>query len=268
MRVIGFLQPFRDAIKLFSKEYTTLYIINFIIYFISPVIAFLVSLGVWLRLPFIFNILRFNLRFLFLLSCLRLGVYSIILAGWASNSNYALLGSIRSIAQTISYEVCLIFIFLSYLLLINRLCLVSFVSFQKLNFFCFINLPIRLVIFVIFLAETNRRPFDFAEGERELVSGFNVEYRRGSFAIIFLAEYTRILFIRILFSLILLGGRILRWEFFSRVLLISFLFIWVRARFPRYRYDLLIYLTWKKYLPISICFFLFFLPLLIIINIL
>jgi len=158
--------------------------------------------------------MSFDLRILYLLSCLRLGVYSVILSGWSSNSNYSLLGRLRSIAQTISYEVCLILILISYLFLIIRLNLLELNIFQIYINFIFLNLPISFIIIIIFLAETNRSPFDFAEGESELVSGFNVEYRRGGFALIFLAEYSRILFIRSLFCIIILGGNIFSLLFF------------------------------------------------------
>lgn len=256
---LGLLQPFCDAIKLFRKEYIIPKISNYFIYYFSPIFALLIALIIWLRFPFYSKFLSFNLRFLFLLSCLRLGVYSIMLAGWSSSSNYALLGSLRSIAQTISYEVCLILIFLSYFIIILRLNMFNFVFYQKYLFLIFINFPISIVILVIFLAETNRPPFNFAEGESELVSGFNVEYRRGRFALIFLAEYIRILFIRSLFTLLFLTNNQFSLFFFLKIIFISFLFIWIRARFPRFRYDLLIYLTWKKYLPISLNFYLFFL---------
>jgi len=145
---------------------------------------------------------------LFFLSCSSLGVYTIIISGWSSNSNYSLLGGLRSVAQTISYEVSLALILLCYLVLISRLCIVDLFVYQSYIWFLFLRIPLSLVWFVSRLAETNRTPFDFAEGESELVSGFNVEYRRGGFALIFLAEYGNILFIRFLFCLIFLGGNL------------------------------------------------------------
>lgn len=164
-----------------------------------------------------------------------------------------MLGGLRSIAQTISYEVCIIFILIFYIFIILRFNLVDYYIFQKnINFF-YINVIIAFVIFIIFLAETNRAPFDFAEGESELVSGFNTEYRRGSFAIIFLAEYTRILFLRFVFVLLFFRSNIYL-IFFLKIVVVRFLFIWVRGAFPRFRYDKLIYLSWKVYLSLSLLY--------------
>lgn len=259
--IIGLLQPFSDAVKLFRKEYTIPLYSNYLIYYISPIFALLISLMIWICFPYYIKFLSFNLGILFLLCCLSLGVYSVIVAGWSSNSNYALLGRLRAIAQTISYEVCLILILLSYLFLLISFNLIDFMNNQIYTYIFFINLPVSFVLIIIFLAETNRSPFDFAEGESELVSGFNVEYRSGGFALIFLAEYSRILFIRGLFCIIFLGSTIFSLFFFFKLVFISFVYIWVRGSFPRYRYDKLIYLTWKSYLSISLNFLLFFIGL-------
>lgn len=256
--MVGLLQPFCDAIKLFSKEATIIRYSNFYVYFWSPIISLTIAVIIWLRFPYFFCLTSFRLRFLFLIRCLRLSVYTLMLSGWSSNSNYSLLGRIRSIAQTLSYEICLILIFFSYLFIIASLNLLIFNYFQLNIDFIYLNLFFVLILMVIFLAETNRSPFDFAEGESELVSGFNTEYMRGGFALIFIAEYSRILFIRRFFCLMLIGSRIFYLKFFLLVILISFSYIWIRARFPRYRYDKLIYLTWKKYLPISLNFLLYF----------
>lgn len=249
---IGILQPFRDALKLFSKEYTIPIFSNYLIYYLCPVFSLFLSLIVWLRFPFLFKLVFFNLGVLFFLRCIRLGVYILIFSGWSSNSNYSLLGRLRAIAQTISYEVCIIFIILLFIIKILRFNLSLFFFFQKYLRFIYVNFIICFILFIIFLAETNRSPFDFSEGESELVSGFNIEYRRGGFALIFLAEYSRILFLRSLFSIIFLIKNFFFFFFFFKISLISFLFIWVRGRYPRYRYDKLMYLTWKIYLPISL----------------
>lgn len=256
---IGILQPFSDAIKLFTKEQTYPNFSNYLSYYFSPVLRFILSLMIWMLIPYYFNFIRFNLGVLFFLSCTRLGVYTVIVAGWSSNSNYALLGGLRAVAQTISYEVSLALILISRVVIIIRFNLVNFYYYQDLIWFIFIIFPLSLCWIRSRLAETNRTPFDFAEGERELVSGFNIEYRRGGFALIFLAEYSRILFMRILFILIYIGGFKLGLLFYFKLILISFLFIWVRGTLPRYRYDKLIYLAWKRYLPISLNFLLFFL---------
>lgn len=263
---IGILQPFSDAIKLFTKEQIFPNYSNYISYYFSPVVGFVLSLIIWILIPYYFNIISFNLGILFFLCCTSLGVYTIIISGWSSNSNYALLGGLRAVAQTISYEVRLALILLSRIILIMDFRIIGFNKYQELVWFIFLILPLRLCWISSILAETNRTPFDFAEGERELVSGFNIEYRRGGFALIFLAEYSIILFIRILFVLIYLGGYRLRLLFYIKLTFISFLFIWVRGTLPRYRYDKLINLCWKRYLPISLNFLLFFVGLIIFLN--
>lgn len=254
---VGFLgipQPFSDAIKLFTKEQTYPFISNYLIYYLSPIFSLFLSLLSWLCIPYFIKLFRFNLGILFFLCCLRIGVYSVIIAGWSSNSNYALLGGLRAVAQTISYEVRLALILLSLIFLVGGYNFFYFFNFQLNIWFIIFCFPLGLVWFCTSLAETNRTPFDFAEGESELVSGFNVEYRRGGFALIFLAEYSRILFMRILFSIFFLGGDIFSFIFFLKLSFISFLFIWVRGTLPRFRYDKLIYLAWKSFLPFSLNF--------------
>lgn len=259
--LIGIPQPFCDAIKLFSKEQTYPLVSNYLRYYFSPIFSLFISLLIWICIPYFIKIYRFNLGLLFFLCCTSFGVYTVIIAGWSSNSNYALLGGLRAVAQTISYEVSLSLVLLSFIFLIEGFNLIIFTSYQSYLWIIFINFPLALVWFASSLAETNRTPFDFAEGESELVSGFNVEYRRGGFALIFLAEYSRILFIRILFVVIFLGGDIFRILFFFKLTFISFIFVWVRATLPRFRYDKLIYLAWKRFLPFSLNYLIFFLGL-------
>ena len=255
--LIGIPQPFCDAIKLFTKEQTYPLLSNYISYYFSPIFSLFLSLLVWICIPIFIKLFSFNLGILFFLCCTRLGVYTVIIAGWSSNSNYALLGGLRAIAQTISYEVRMALILLSFIFLIGRYNIIIFYNYQLYLWFIIIIFPISLVWFVICLAETNRTPFDFAEGESELVSGFNVEYRRGGFALIFLAEYSRILFISILFCVIFLGRDIINIIFYFKLIFISFLFIWARGTLPRFRYDKLIYLAWKCFLPFSLNYLLF-----------
>jgi len=252
----GILQPFCDAIKLFTKEQILPFLSNRIIYYFSPVFSLFLSLFIWLCIPFLVKLYSFNLGVLFFFCCISFGVYIVILAGWSSNSAYALLGSLRSIAQTISYEVALVLILLSVLFLIGSFNLIYFELFQKNLWFLILFFPIGIMWIISSLAETNRTPFDFAEGESELVSGFNVEYGAGGFALIFLAEYARILFISILFSILFLGSQVCSFFFFLKLNCIAFLFIWVRGALPRYRYDKLINMAWKSYLP-SVLYFLF-----------
>lgn len=257
--LIGILQPFADAIKLFTKEQTYPIFSNYLVYYFSPIVGFSLSLTLWIIIPYYFNFFSFNLGFLFFFSCTSLGVYTLIISGWSSNSNYSLLGGLRAVAQTISYEVSLAFIMISIIIIIIDFNLLKLIDYQKFIWFLILIFPLSLCWLSSRLAETNRTPFDFAEGERELVSGFNVEYRRGGFALIFLAEYSRILFIRLIFVLIYIGGYSLSFIFYLKLRFLSFVFIWVRGTLPRYRYDKLIYLAWKRYLPISLNFLLLFL---------
>nr|YP_010118689.1 NADH dehydrogenase subunit 1 [Pelopidas mathias]QQY86874.1 NADH dehydrogenase subunit 1 [Pelopidas mathias] len=255
---MGLLQPFSDAIKLFSKEQTYLLNANYLTYYFSPIVSFILSLMIWVLMPYYFNLISFNLGILFFFCCTSLGVYTVMIAGWSSNSNYSLLGGLRAVAQTISYEVSLSLILLSSIILIMDFNLVKFMSYQSIIWFIFLMFPLSLCWLSSSLAETNRTPFDFAEGESELVSGFNVEYSSGGFALIFLAEYASILFMSLMFSLIYLGGYYLNLLFYLKMVFISFIFIWVRGTLPRYRYDKLMYLSWKIYLPVSLNFMLFF----------
>lgn len=256
--ILGILQPFSDGIKLFTKEIIYLNLSNYFFYYLSPIIGFILSLILWVLIPYYFNFISFNLGILFFLRLIRLGVYILLIAGWSSNSNYSLLGGLRAVAQTISYEVSLALIIISRLIMIISLNLIKFFEYQELIWFIIIIFPLRIIFLSSLIAETNRTPFDFAEGERELVSGFNIEYRRGGFALIFLAEYSIILFIRIIFVLIFMGGYNLNLIFYLKISFISFFFIWVRGTLPRYRYDKLIYLCWKRYLPVSLNYFLLF----------
>nr|YP_010564382.1 NADH dehydrogenase subunit 1 [Xestia dilatata]UYX62405.1 NADH dehydrogenase subunit 1 [Xestia dilatata] len=256
---MGILQPFSDAIKLFTKEQTYPNFSNYICYYFSPIVSFILSLMIWLLVPYYFNLISFNLGILFFLCCTSLGVYTVMVAGWSSNSNYALLGGLRAVAQTISYEVSLALILMSSIIMIMDFNMLNFFYYQEVMWFIILMFPLSLCWMSSSLAETNRTPFDFAEGESELVSGFNIEYSSGGFALIFLAEYSSILFMSMLFVLIYLGGFNLSIIFYLKLSFISFLFIWVRGTLPRYRYDKLMYLAWKSYLPISLNFLLFFL---------
>nr|QXI88794.1 NADH dehydrogenase subunit 1 [Halpe nephele] len=258
MGFMGLLQPFSDAIKLFTKEQTYLIYSNYITYIFSPIVSFTLSLIIWMLMPYYFNMISFNLGVLFFLCCTSLGVYTIMIAGWSSNSSYSMLGGLRAVAQTISYEVSLSLILLSCIVLIMDFNFMKFGVYQSMIWFIFLMFPLSLCWMSSSLAETNRTPFDFAEGESELVSGFNIEYSSGGFALIFMSEYSSILFMSVIFSLVYLGGYNLNLIFYLKVLFISFLFIWVRGTLPRYRYDKLMYLSWKIYLPVSLNYLLLF----------
>nr|APT41569.1 NADH dehydrogenase subunit 1 [Micropygomyia chassigneti] len=258
---MGILQPFSDAVKLFTKEQTYPMMSNYLMYYLSPVFSLFLALLVWMCIPYWIKIYSFNLGIIFFFSCISLGVYTVMIAGWSSNSNYALLGGLRAVAQTISYEVSLILLILSFILLINSFNFFGFMQMQQNIWFIILSLPLGLMLLTSLLAETNRTPFDFAEGESELVSGFNVEYSSGGFALIFLAEYSMILFMSMLFILMFLGANIFSLMFYLKLVSLSYIFIWVRGTLPRYRYDKLMYLVWKSYLPISLCFICFFISL-------
>nr|YP_010946738.1 NADH dehydrogenase subunit 1 [Panesthia strelkovi]WGO57469.1 NADH dehydrogenase subunit 1 [Panesthia strelkovi] len=256
---IGILQPFSDAIKLFTSEQTFPLMSNYISYYFAPVFNLFLSLLIWMVIPYMSGLYSFELGLLFFLSCTSLGVYTIMIAGWSSNSNYSLLGGLRAVAQTISYEVSLALILLSFVFLVNSYNLINFYYFQDYLWLIFMTLPLALVWFISCLAETNRTPFDFAEGESELVSGFNIEYSSGGFALIFLAEYSSILFMSMLICVLFLGGDLNSFFFFLKLSFISFMFVWIRGTLPRFRYDKLMYLAWKSFLPFSLNYLLFFL---------
>nr|YP_973153.2 NADH dehydrogenase subunit 1 [Cydistomyia duplonotata] len=263
--LMGLPQPFCDAIKLFTKEQTYPLLSNYISYYFSPIFSLFLALLVWMCIPLLIKLYSFNLGILFFLCCTSLGVYTVMIAGWSSNSNYALLGGLRSVAQTISYEVSLALILLSFVFLIGGYNLYNFYLYQSYIWFLVITFPLGLVWFASCLAETNRTPFDFAEGESELVSGFNVEYSSGGFALIFLAEYASILFMSMLYVVIFMGCNIFSLDFYLKLVFISFLFIWARGTLPRFRYDKLMYLAWKSFLPFSLNYLMFFIGLKILI---
>nr|YP_009389833.1 NADH dehydrogenase subunit 1 [Pternoscirta caliginosa]ANJ44399.1 NADH dehydrogenase subunit 1 [Pternoscirta caliginosa] len=261
---VGFLgipQPFSDAIKLICSEQPIPFMSNYFLYYFSPVFNLMISLFIWVVFPYVTYMCSFSYGFLFFLCCTSLSVYTLMIAGWSSNSNYSLLGSLRSVAQTISYEVSLALILLSLVVLISSFNILDFMNFQFYCWFVIFSFPLALSFFGSCLAETNRTPFDFAEGESELVSGFNIEYGAGSFTLIFLAEYASIIFMSMMFSLVFLGGDIYSFYFFFKLSFISFLFIWVRGTLPRFRYDKLMYLAWSSFLPLSLNFLFFFIGL-------
>lgn len=265
--LMGLLQPFSDGLKLFFKEQVNLGYSNFFIYYISPIFILILSFILWSLFPYLRSVFKFDYGAIFFLCCTGIGVYGVLICGWSSNSNYAILGAIRSVAQTISYEVRIALIIINFLILIYRFNFIDFLYYQSTVWFIFLSLPLFFSWFSSILAETNRSPFDFAEGESELVSGFNIEYRRGGFAYIFLSEYINIIFISILTSIIFMGCDIYSIIFFYKIVFLVFIFIWVRGTLPRFRYDKLIYLTWKVFLPLSLNYIVFFCGILMLIII-
>nr|QKE61514.1 NADH dehydrogenase subunit 1 [Dipseliopoda sp. AJB-2020] len=252
MSFIGIFQPFCDAIKLFSKEQVNIMLSNYYMYVYSPVFSLFFSMILWLSMPYFINLLSFDLSVIYFFCCISMNVYSLMIAGWSSNSKYALLGSLRGIAQTISYEVSLILMMLSLVFMSNSYDFMSFLVYQEIISYIFYLFPMSLVWFMISLAETNRAPFDFAEGESELVSGFNIEYGSGGFSMIFMAEYSMILFMSLLFCIMFLGSGMFSFYFYIKYIIMVMVFIWVRGTFPRFRYDKLMYLAWKSFLSYSL----------------
>nr|YP_009733507.1 NADH dehydrogenase subunit 1 [Iassus dorsalis]QHV34345.1 NADH dehydrogenase subunit 1 [Iassus dorsalis] len=255
---IGLMQPFSDGFKLFLKEYFFPNNCNFFLFFFSPLFGLFHSIFLWIVFPFVNNLLTFNYGLLFFLCSLSLGIYFIIIMGWSSNSVYSLLGSIRGISQSISYEVSLSVILLCYFILIDGYDFFSMMCFQNGNWFFFFSFPLMFCWFSCCLAENNRSPFDFSEGESELVSGFNVEYSSMMFSFIFISEYCSIIFMSMITCLIFMGADFFYYLFFIKIVFFCFLYLWVRSSFPRYRYDKLMYLSWKCYLPLSLNYLFFF----------
>nr|YP_010507435.1 NADH dehydrogenase subunit 1 [Dracogyra subfuscus]UXG19106.1 NADH dehydrogenase subunit 1 [Dracogyra subfuscus] len=255
--IMGLPQPLADAAKLLTKEMSKPGMVNQLPYYAAPILSLILALMLWQLFPSDFAVLLMKMSLLFFLCVSSMNVYGTLLAGWGSNSKYALLGAIRAIAQTISYEVSLALILLFSLFISLSLELLQVNDHQAMVWFIFIFSPMSLVWFVSCIAETNRAPFDFAEGESELVSGFNVEYGAGGFALIFMAEYANILLMSLLTSCLFFGGPYFLSIHFNsilclKVLFFCFTFVWVRVTLPRFRYDLLMNLTWKGFLPLSL----------------
>nr|WIL06195.1 NADH dehydrogenase subunit 1 [Neuroctenus hainanensis] len=253
--LMGLLQPFSDGLKLFFKEQIYVASSNFAVYYLTPVFMLLLSFMLWFVYPYYSSVVDFKFGVLYFFCCSGLGVYGVLISGWSSNSMYAFLGGMRALAQTISYEVSMSLIVICYLLLIGSFDLSDFVLYQDFWFF-FLSIPLFFCWFSSCLAETNRSPFDFAEGESELVSGFNVEYSSGGFAYIFLSEYMNIIFVSVLTVIVFFGGNVASLYFYFMSLFFVFMFIWVRGTLPRYRYDKLMYLTWSVFLPLALNFIL------------
>lgn len=253
----GIFQPIGDGLKLFFKEVNYPSNINFFIFLISPLIGLLISIFFWFIYPYIgINyIIGFGLIYIF--CCSSLIVYIFLIIRWSSNSNYSVLGIIRFISQMISYEVRIIIIIINLIFLINSFNLNDFYIYQiNLKFFFFLFF-LFILLLIRFLAEINRSPFDFSEGESELVSGFNIEFRSLSFIFIFMSEYIRIIFIGILLCEIFFGLIINKFYLNIFILIFIFIVIWLRGFLPRFRYDKLIYLIWKLILPLSLFLFIF-----------
>jgi NADH-quinone oxidoreductase subunit H len=265
----GLLQPIADGLKLLVKETIIPSGANRIVFVLAPMLTFVLSLVAWAVIPFDAGVVLadINVGILYLFAISSLGVYGIIMAGWASNSKYAFLGALRSAAQMVSYEVSIGFVIITVLLCVGSLNLSDIVLAQKGGFWKWYWLalfPMFIIFFISGLAETNRSPFDLPEGESEIVAGYFVEYSSMTFALFFLGEYANMILMGAMTSILFLGGWLPPFEFapftwipgpiwfFLKIALCMFVFLWVRATMPRYRYDQLMRLGWKVFLPFSL----------------
>jgi NADH-quinone oxidoreductase subunit H len=263
----GLLQPLADGLKLFMKEIIVPSGANKFLFILAPIMTLMPALAAWAVVPFNAELVLSNVNagLLYILAMTSLGVYGVIIAGWASNSKYAFLGCLRSAAQIVSYEIAMGFALVCVLMAAQSLNLGDIVrgqhgNYGMLNWYIIPLFPVFLVYLISGVAETNRAPFDVAEGESEIVAGFHVEYSGMAFALFFLGEYANMILIGFLTSIMFLGGWLSPVPFlpdsilwmFAKVAFVLFLFLWFRATFPRYRYDQLMRLGWKIFIPISL----------------
>jgi len=262
----GLLQPIADAVKLLFKETILPAGSNRIVFIAAPMLTFILAMIGWAVIPFDegWVLADINVGILYLFAISSLGVYGVIMAGWASNSKYPFLGALRSAAQMVSYEVSMGFVIITVLILVGSLRLTDIVLAQQTVWFGVPLLPMFVIFFISTLAETNRAPFDLPEGESELVAGFFVEYSSLSFALFFLGEYANMILMSAMTTILFLGGWLpiidvapFNWIpgpiwFAGKIAVVLFCFLWVRATFPRYRYDQLMRLGWKVFLPFSL----------------
>nr|YP_010352193.1 NADH dehydrogenase subunit 1 [Parabotia lijiangensis]UOL50239.1 NADH dehydrogenase subunit 1 [Parabotia lijiangensis] len=255
----GLLQPIADGVKLFIKEPIRPSTSSPFLFLATPMLALTLAMTLWAPMPMPHPVTDLNLGILFLLALSSLAVYSILGSGWASNSKYALIGALRAVAQTISYEVCLGLILLSVIIFSGGYTLQTFNITQESIWLLIPAWPLAAMWYISTLAETNRAPFDLTEGESELVSGFNVEYAGGPFALFFLAEYANILLMNTLSAILFLGAshipafpELTTINLMTKAALLSMVFLWVRASYPRFRYDQLMHLVWKNFLPLTL----------------
>nr|WNH22687.1 NADH dehydrogenase subunit 1 [Apogon binotatus] len=255
----GLLQPIADGVKLFIKEPVRPSTSSPFLFLLAPMLTLTLALILWAPMPLPYPVIDVNLGILFILALSSLAVYSILGAGWASNSKYALIGALRAVAQTISYEVSLGLILLCTIVLAGNFTLQTFSTAQESIWLAAPAWPLAAMWYISTLAETNRAPFDLTEGESELVSGFNVEYAAGPFALFFLAEYANILLMNTLSAVLFLGAshlpifpELTTMNVMTKAALLSVVFLWVRASYPRFRYDQLMHLVWKNFLPLTL----------------
>ena len=266
----GLLQPIADALKLLFKEIILPAKSNNFLFFLAPLLSIAPALAAWAVIPFGFEMVLadINAGLLYVLAMTSIAVYGVIIAGWASNSKYAFLGSLRSAAQIVSYEIAMGFTLVGVLMCANSLNLGEIVMAQQggiSEWYCWPLFPLFIIYFISAVAETNRAPFDVAEGESEIVAGFHVEYSGMAFALFFLAEYANMILVSILAVIMFLGGWMSPFSFMPdgifwllvKVAFVLFFFIWFRATFPRYRYDQIMRLGWKFFIPLTLIWIIF-----------
>nr|BCO16464.1 NADH dehydrogenase subunit 1 [Sphaerodactylus elegans] len=254
---VGLLQPLADGMKLFTKEPLRPTAASPVLFLAMPTLALLLATTIWAPMPLPFTLVDSNLSLLLLLAMSSLAVYSILWSGWSTNSKYALLGALRAVAQTISYEVTLGIILLSTVVLAGGFAMKPLLTTQEPVWLITCTWPLAMMWYISTIAETNRAPFDLTEGESELVSGFNVEYAAGPFALFFLAEYANIMLMNTLSCILFLAPTNANPDTFTinlttKVCLLTIMFLWVRASYPRFRYDQLMHLLWKNFLPLTL----------------
>nr|QJX65633.1 NADH dehydrogenase subunit 1 [Hebius optatus] len=254
---LGLLQPIADGLKLITKEATKPTLSSPILFTVSPVMALTLALTSWAPIPMPSPLTNMNLGLLFIMAMSGMFTYTILWSGWSSNSKYPLIGAMRAVAQIISYEVTLGLIIISMAIITGGYSLTLFTETQEHLWLLLPMWPLAMMWFTSTLAETNRSPFDLTEGESELVSGFNVEFSAGPFALLFLAEYTNILLMNTLSTTMFMNPGMTNPQLFTtnlmtKTVLLTTLFLWIRASYPRFRYDQLMHLLWKQYLPLTL----------------
>nr|YP_003540799.1 NADH dehydrogenase subunit 1 [Sibon nebulatus]ACD77368.1 NADH dehydrogenase subunit 1 [Sibon nebulatus] len=254
---LGLLQPIADGLKLITKETTKPTMSSPILFTLSPIMALTLAMTSWAPMPMPTPLINMNLGLLFIMALSGMFTYTILWSGWSSNSKYPLMGAMRAVAQIISYEVTLGLIIISMATISGGYSLLSFMETQENLWLILPSWPLAMMWFTSTLAETNRSPFDLTEGESELVSGFNVEFSAGPFALLFLAEYTNILLMNTLSTMMFINPGLMNPQLFTinlmtKTMLLTTMFLWIRASYPRFRYDQLMQLLWKQYLPLTL----------------
>nr|YP_009131559.1 NADH dehydrogenase subunit 1 [Pelecinus polyturator]AIW82477.1 NADH dehydrogenase subunit 1 [Pelecinus polyturator] len=246
---LGMMQPFSDAMKLLLKEMFFLMKSMNLYYLLSPIFMFTLMLFMWLVCPFYYNLYFMSMGVMIFFVCLSMGVYSLVISSWASNSMYSLLGSMRSIIQTISYEISIIMMMFMMIMLVESFNFIDYMFMQINLWFMIYLFFISMFFYIMLIMELNRTPFDFSEGESELVSGFNIEYMSSLFVLIFLSEYGMIIFMMMIYEMMFMGGKIYLFSFYLILMFLVMMIILIRGSMPRYRIDKMLMFIWLSIFP-------------------